>query len=358
MDLGQQVSNLTAVRPTLPSSRQVKILVSVWPGLGDVVFATPVFRILRKKFPDAKIAVLTQSKGGKELLSHTPYIDEIVYSPLLSIPALVLKFKGYDIGLQCSGPIQLFFILCRIKKRVSFSGNPFWWLYPVSDNNYHSTEYYLRAVDKIDGVKLRDTNGCELFIGEKGKRFAQAMLKNIPHPIVAVHPGARCNKNKQWGAKNLVKLCNSIIEKFNAQILLIGGKSDVKLCNYIQNHIHTKALNLAGMTTLLQSAAIIEECDLFIGHASGPTHIAAALGTPVVAIYGADNPKNFAPLGRSVIVVTPKLRCAPCFHFYRNFLWGLRLRYIPVCKAIQTIKVEDVFNACAQVLKNEEKERK
>lgn len=327
-----------------------KIVVSVWPGIGDVVFVTPVFRILRKKFPSAWITALCWSDSGKELLSPSPYIDEIVNGSFRSILTLIPKLKGYNYGIQCSHPVQFLFILCGIKHRISFNGNPFWWLYPAGDNNFHSTEYYLRTVDKLDGVKIRDNIGWEIFIPKEADRFAQIILKDTSSPRIVIHPGARCNKNKLWGEHNFVKLCDSLANQFNCQIVLVGGPEDIELCRYIQTHTKARSLNLAGTTSLLQLAAVIKHCDLFVGHSSGPTHIAAAVGTPVVAIYGPDNPVNFGPLGNRVEVVTPKLNCAPCLHFYRNFFWGLSLRYNPTCKAMQTIKVKEVFDACGRVL--------
>lgn len=331
-----------------------KIVVSVWPGIGDIIFATPVFRTLRTKFPNSWITALIWSIQGKEILKYNPYINEIIYAPLIRASSLISKLRGYDVGIQCSQPVQLLFWLSGIKKRTSFNGNPFWWLYPVDHNNFHSTEYYLQAVGKITSQSPPSSThtpiNWEIFWSEKDEIIAQNAIKNARHPFIAIHPGARNNKCKRWEPANFISLCNSLTTQFNAQIILIGGKKEIKLCNYISEGIYPTPLNLAGKLTLLQSAAVINRCDLFIGHASGPTYIAAAVRTPVVAIYGPDDPKNFGLLGEKVTIITPKLKCAPCLHFYRNFIWGLIVRYIPKCKAIQSIKPDDVFNACIQSL--------
>ncbi|MDD5530265.1 MAG: glycosyltransferase family 9 protein [bacterium] len=329
-----------------------KIIVSVWPGLGDVVFATPVFEALRDKMPDAKVTALVWSKGGKELLKNNPFIDDIVEGSIFNF---VSKFKNYDIGIQCSQPVQLLFMLAGIKQRISFNGNPLWWLYPVDSNNLHSYEYYLKTVTKIDGTEPKEKPECNVFLSESDEKFAKEELKKIAKPIVAIHPGARCNKNKRWGTDNFVELAKALIGKYNAKIIFIGGKEDVALSNYIKQQLSScsdKIIDFTGKISILQSAAIIKNCNLFIGNASGPTHIAAAIGTPVIAIYGADNPVNFSPPGKKVKVITPTNKCAPCFHFYRNFFWGMRLRYIPTCRALKTIKVETVLNVCKEILEN------
>ena len=342
----------------------LKIVISLWAGLGDVIFATPVFKVLRKKFPDSHISALVWSHGAKELLRHNPYIDEFVEGSFIKIRSLISKLKDYDIGVQCSHPVQFIFILAGIKKRTSFNGNPFWWLYPVDSNDSHSTEYFLSAVDKIDGIKLRDDDSWEIFLEEEELLAAKSLLKkfNNTSPLIAIHPGGRNNKCKRWKTQKFALLCNLLKQKFDAKILLIGSNKDIKLCNFIENHIHSNlqpatcnlqpatCLNLAGKLSLRQSAAVIKHCDLFIGNASGPTYIASALGIPVVGIFGPDNPKNFGPLGKNIRVVTPKLLCAPCLNFYRHFFWGMRLRYIPICLAMQSIKTEEVFAACSHLL--------
>ncbi len=327
-----------------------KIVVSVWPGLGDVIFITPVFKTLRKKFPNAHITALVWSSGGIELLRHNPYIDEFIEGSFKRIIPLVSKLKGYDIGIQCSQPVQFLFLLAGIKRRVSFNGNPFWWFYPAGSNNFHSTEHYLQAIDNIDGIKLRDNDNWEIFLENEELEVAKSILKGISLPLVAIHPGGRNNKCKRWGIHKFAVLCNLLKDKFNANIVLVGGKQDIKLCSHIEKHTVAETLNLAGKLKLRETAAILKHCDLFVGNASGPTYIASVLGTSVVGVFGPDNPNNFGPRGKNVRVVTPKFRCAPCLHFYRNFFWGMRVRHIPICLAMRSIQPNEVFDACSHFL--------
>jgi ADP-heptose:LPS heptosyltransferase len=214
----------------------------------------------------------------------------------------------------------------------------------------------LQAVDKIDGIRMRDGNQWDIFLNKADEDTASALLKEMNPPIVAIHPGARNNKNKRWRTSKFTKLCDLLFEQYGAHILLVGGKDDRKLCNFITKHTTAAKITiLAGKLTLLQTAAVLKRCNLLIGHASGPTYIASAVGTPVVAIHGPDSYINFGALGDKVKVVSSTLKCSPCLHFYRNFLWGLRVRYIPICWAMQKISVEQVFDACCQQLKKDYK---
>jgi ADP-heptose:LPS heptosyltransferase len=144
-----------------------------------------------------------------------------------------------------------------------------------------------------------------------------------------------------------VKLCDSFSD---SSVILIGAKDEEELGSYIEKNTKASVLNLIGKTSLLQSAAIMSKSNLFIGHASGPTQLAAAMGVPIVAIYASDDKRNFGPLSKNAIVVTPHTRCAPCSHFYQWLFWGLRLRYINRCKAMDTIEVRDVRVACQKML--------
>lgn len=341
----------------LPGSK--KIVVSVWPGIGDVVFTTPLFRVLRRKFPTYWITALTWSEGGKEVLRYNPHINEIIQANWWNLGQVVRKIKNYEIGIQCSHPVEWLFRAAHIKTRISFNGNPFWWFYPVGDNRLHSVEIYLQTSEKIDGKKIQNEMKSEVFVSEKEIKKVNKILEKLAPPIIIIHPGARCNKNKIWGVKKLVLLCSLLHQRFAPTFLLVGGKGEIKLANYFLSHLRVKVLNLTNQLSLLEFAALCKGGNLFIGNASGPTHIAAAMNIPVIAIYGADAPQNFAPIGEGVKIITPTRRCAPCFYFYRNFIWGLRLRYIPYCKAIKSISVEKVFNACVEVLEeNGKKEEK
>ncbi|MBN1150183.1 glycosyltransferase family 9 protein [candidate division WOR-3 bacterium] len=340
-----------------------KILFSIWPGLGDILFSTPSFRILRKKKPNAKITVVSFWGGaGKKLLEMNPYVDEVIFSSPGRILKLLSEFKKrkFDIGIEQSFPVFWFFKLAKIKKNFSFADNFFWWLLPISPKknaDLHASEQYLLAIDKIDGVKLRDNKGYDLFLSQEETDKAKRLLKDLGEKRkLVVHPGARCNKNKRWDIKKIIKTLEIAVESNDLITITVGGKEDEENAFLIEKSLGSKNLNLVGKTNLRETAAVFSESDLYLGHDSGPTHL-ASIFIPIVAIFASSNPKNFRPLTDKAIIVRPRSSCSPCFHFpgYMNLFWGLRLRWFNYCPAMDTISVQEVVGAIDEALRKWQK---
>jgi ADP-heptose:LPS heptosyltransferase len=358
----------------------MRILVSLWPGLGDIMFATPALRILRRKFPEAQItAALLDGGPGKALLETNPFINEILAAPKGTVYSLwgiwkwarKIRTGHYDVGIELSFPVLWLLRLAGIPKRVRFGRRPFWWLVPYRDQrdrNLHASEHFLRAIDKLDGRALRDDRGYDLVLMPEDEKRAEEIIldfgmRNADSKIlIAVHPGGRCNKNKRWDLGKFGELCERLVKDFEARIFVVGGKDDSEAGDALANRLNadTKiqnpkskiALNLAGKLALRETAAVAKRCRLFIGNDSGPIHIISAVGTPIISILASSNPANFRPLSRRFRVVQPDAPCVGCFRFpgYMNLAWGLRLRWVNQCRAMEKLKVEQVYEACAELL--------
>lgn len=345
---------------------QPRILVSLWPGIGDIMFSTPAIRHLRREFPEAYIAAISLDGGpGKELLETNPYLDEIffagkggVYSPACIKEALDwAKSRRFEVGLELSFPVQWFFRLAGLKEVYSFGRRAFWWLVPYREKEgreIHASEHFLKVVEKLRGRPLeRDGKGYDLVLTDEDRSKAASLFGGLSgERVVVVHPGARCNLNKRWSVEKFVELGRRLMGEARVTLLIVGGPEDAELGGRIAAELKGRALNLAGRTTLRETAAIVERADLFVGNDSGPLHVAASTATPIVAIFGSSNPKNFAPPNHRVTVVQPPDPCVPCLHFpgYMWFPWGLRLRYYNKCRAMEGLGVETVFQACMEVL--------
>ena len=136
---------------------------------------------------------------------------------------------------------------------------------------------------------------------------------NLYKNIVALAPGTIWN-TKRWPADRFAAVCKRVASK-NTAVVLLGGKEDEALCRHVIEIAHVeKVFNAAGTLTLLQSAEFIRRCKVLISNDSAPMHIAVAVGTPVVAIFGATIPEyGFAPRGpRDIVVETNGLPCRPC----------------------------------------------
>ena len=356
----------------------LRILVSLWPGLGDIMFATPAVRVLRRKFPEAHIAAALLDGGpGRALLETNPNLNEILVAPKGTAysPRGIrdwtrrIRAEHYDVGIELSFPVLWFLRLSGIPQRVRFGRRPFWWLVPYrdqSDRDLHASEHFLRAVDKLDRHSLRDDQGYDLVLTPEDEEKAQKIIldcgfRNADHgnkdakTLIAVHPGARCNKNKRWDIMKFKELCLRLANHYKAGILILGGKDDAEAGEILLRELASNSVevrNLAGKLALRVTAAVAKRCRLYIGNDSGPIHIVSAVGTPIVSILASSNPGNFRPLAGTFRVVQPDVPCVGCFRFpgYMGLLWGLRLRWYNACRAMETLAVDRVFSACRDLL--------
>lgn len=342
-----------------------RILISLWPGIGDIMFSTPAIRHVRQSFPDSYIAVASFRKGeGRDLLATNPYIDElffpahdIIFSASAVRESLAWTLsRHFDIGLELSFPVQTLFSLAGIREKYRYGRRDCWWLVPYRKKEgieLHAAEHFLAAAKKFCDHDGPEELAYDLFLTPQDRLRADALLGKMDGArFVVMHPGARCNKNKRWELDNFVALGRRLIDNYGVRILIIGGVEDIPLGKRISAALGPEALVLAGQATLRETAAVIERAELYVGNDSGPLHIAASTKVPIVAIFGSSNPDNFRPLSPNSIVVQPKDECAPCFHLtgYNWLFWGVRLRYYNKCRALEGLGVEPVYAACRELL--------
>jgi predicted lipopolysaccharide heptosyltransferase III len=159
-------------------------------------------------------------------------------------------------------------------------------------------------------------------------------------PLVMLQPGARY-WFKAWPAERFAELAGRLATKYGCRILVGGDARERSLAETIQDGARTPVVSLAGHLTLLQYAAVLKRCALFIGNDNGPMHMAAALGVPVVALFGPSNPAEWGPRGARTEVLYKGLDCRRCFH--------------PTCtrgeeSCMRLITVDEVFAAAAKLL--------
>jgi len=162
-------------------------------------------------------------------------------------------------------------------------------------------------------------------------------------PLVLLHPGARY-WFKAWPAERFAELADRLNKVLGCRVLVGGDASDRGVAEVIRRRARSAPTVVAGRTTLLQLAALLKHCTLFIGNDNGPMHIAAALGTPVVALFGPSDPAVWGPRGGRAEVLYKGLDCRQCFH--------------PTCKrgeesCMNQISVDEVFAAARQLLGNQ-----
>jgi predicted lipopolysaccharide heptosyltransferase III len=332
------------------------ILVIKLRYIGDVLLATPVLRALRERFPEACLTMAV-NRGTEEVLKRNPDVNEVLVVEHGGLGAQLrfardLRRRCFDCVLDLTDGDRSA-ILTRLSGapvRIGFNDEHRWrgLLYTSVvqvPEGFHRVEHDLEAVrplgiiPKAGPLVLRtdpeDEEGVSRLLSELGVSGSR---------LVMIQPGARY-WFKAWPAERFAELADRLTDVFGCRIMVGGDGRDQDIAATICEKARSSPAVLAGRTTLLQYAAIVKRCDLFVGNDNGPMHMAAALGVPVVALFGPSDPREWGPRGEKVQVLYKGLDCRRCFH--------------PTCErgeesCMKQISVEEVFAAAAKLLSTKE----
>lgn len=308
-----------------------KILVRVPNHLGDCLMAMPMVNEVREAYPGSVVTVLVPEYLA-EVYEHNPAIDAIFKIPGKYVHGMMAVIKlreiiaphDFDIGfiLPPSFGAAAGFKLTGIPERIGYIADGRRMLLtkpmplPAPMNSQHRAETYFDLLRRATGTPLEFVRP-KLFLSETDSQRAAALLDGLgisagqPYAAVAFQAVA---ESRRWGIDNYRKLSERLIENHKLSVVLIGGPADQSLGDEIVETAGRKEIvNLAGKTSLRESAAVLAQADVFVGNDSGPAHLAAAVDCPVVVISGADDPKETSPLARHKrLIYLSHLDCISC----------------------------------------------
>ncbi len=341
--------------------KRKKILVLRYRFIGDTILAVPFFRNLRRAEPDAYIAWVV-APGSSDVVAGIPYVDELIcWDPVTihadsrgahrTLRAKVAFFrelrsrrfdKVYVLKRSLSSAIMAF--ATGAPQRVGFDteGRRFLLTTPVPyRNDRHEVENFLDVL-RADGVPVVDDH-LEAWLSPVEKSFADEFLAargvETNEPLVAIHPFA-ANPARAWHEDNFAEVANRLQQLNRGRILLFGGGRDREGADYLRQRISPEPVMAVGETTLRQTMALLARCRLLVCNDSGIMHLGAALGVPLVAIFGPQSPVKFGPWGTNCRVVYSAFACSPCRQkFFRECAPSLRGR--PEC--VEAVTVEQVL---------------
>lgn len=307
-------------------SSPLKILVFHTAFIGDIILALPLVQVLRNSYQNAQITFVAIPSVSSVLHNHPAVREVLVYDKkgrdggiggILSL-AKALRARHFDLALIPHRSLRSAVIawLARIPRRVGFSTSAGRFLLTdvvAYDKHAHEIARNIKLLEAI-GIRVRDNELPNLYPAESDCAVVDGLLKGRGSPdLVALAPGSVWN-TKRWLKENYIALGKMLVEE-GVHVVLVGGKEDEFLCREIEERIgSSNMLNAAGKCSLLQSAELIRRCKVAVSNDSAPMHMAVAMRTPVVAIFGATVPEfGFAPKGkRDVVVETVGLPCRPC----------------------------------------------
>ena len=339
-----------------------RIVIIRFSSIGDIVLTTPTLRALRRRFPDARIDMVTKREYA-ELVETNPNVNHIYrYDSPSGVNGLVqlsreLRQARYDlcVDLHCNLRSRILRLLMQPKEQTTYSKEIFarTLLVQAKINRYGRMlpvpERYLAPLARF-GVQ-NDDNGLELFPTEQDDAhvaglFAEHGLRRdeqlIGFGAIAAHP------LKQWPIENFVTLGQRLLEQYQARIVLFGGPGDRENAERIAQQLPNRPIVLCGRVSLLASAAALKRCAIFIGNDTGTVHIAAAMQRPVVAMFGPTVEEfGFYPYRTPAKVISTPLPCRPCTHTGKG-----RCKIHETHACMTRIRVDEVLHAAETLLRN------
>lgn len=356
--------------------KRSRILIIRPDHLGDLLFITPALRLLRQRYPEAHVTALV-GPWGAPVLAGNPDLDQIKTlafpgfsrqaKPSLWQPYLLARRWAHRLRADYDLAIVLRFdhwwgallaylagIPCRVGYAVPEVAPFLNCALPYTPGR-HEVEQNLVLVhwdqvrtsqpDHTLPISSAQRHPLGYHVPEQVTGGVKAVLRNS-HPI-GIHPGAGA-KIKLWRTAGWAAVADTLAKETGSQILFTGSQAERRLCLEIAEQMNTEAWVMAGETTLDQLAATLGECQLVLGPDSGPLHLAVAMGTPTVHLYGPVDATTFGPWGvpENHRVVISDWPCVPCN----------RLDYDPEEIAdhpcVREIGVEEVLTAARELVRD------
>lgn len=320
----------------------MKILVVKLADLGDLLLSEPAIRSLRLAFPDARIDVLTTPHatrllpsfdldvGGlafEKALFDTPGVGALLSAQKAGSLAFSLRATGYD-RVVLLHHLTTTWGAAKYRALARATGAGFvagldngrgdFLTHSAVDHGFghkHEAEYMLDVARVAGGA---DTPAVPRIHPEP-----EALTFELPESFVAIAPAAGAFSNARvWPADRFARLAKVLADSGHTVVVVGGDDATGAGRNIVDRVGASQAMNLTGATTLNQLALILQRSSLLIGNDSFPAHLAAAVGAPVLAIFGPSNREAWAPRIEQSIALSAKLPCSPCL--YTGYRLGRR----------------------------------
>ncbi len=338
------------------------ILIVRTDRVGDVVLTTPAILALREAYMGAKISILV-SPQTRDIIENNPCLDEIIiddkngaHKGFWGFLKLVfgLRKRRFDLAVIFHTKKRTNFLcfLAGIPVRLGYKNNKFGFLLTKKikdtriEGTRHEAEYCLDLLSHI-GVKAVELK-LLMPVKKESQDWAQKILGDndvvASERLIAVHPGASCI-SKRWLPERFAGLINQLTHNHFARVVLVGGPETKNIAKEIKSALTNPVVDLTGETSVSQLAGILKKCQLLISNDSGPVHVACAVGTPVISIFGRNqaglSPARWRPLGKNDIFIHKEVGCKVCLAHNCDIDF----------ECLKAIAVDDVLSAVKTLLK-------
>ena len=275
-------------------------------AIGDFIMTLPAIGALRERWPDGHIEILGYphvielAKGryyaeAVRSIEAKPMAGFFIPNAVLD-PALMEYFGGFNVVVSyLFDPDSIFannVRRCGVRQIVEASPRP---------TNLPAAEHYCKPLEAL--AIYVESPQPKIHLNEDDRAVASRFFKDAGRePIVAVHPGSGSEK-KNWPTENFAALSRWVVDELAAQLLVVRGEADEQAAGRLRDLVGSRPMRVASGLKLVELAALLERCSLFLGNDSGITHLAAAVGTPTVAMFGPASSTVWEPRGEQISVL-------------------------------------------------------
>lgn len=331
----------------IPEKKEIKtILLLRHDRVGDMVFSTPLFKALKKNFPDARLTVLA-SQRNYEIIENNPNVDEILIYNRIGWFIKEVRKRRFDFVIDSFLDYELktafLAYLTGAKYRMGFeiSGRQIFFNIkgPEGKDKRTVLEQTLN-IARLLGLTIQDSLPS-IYLSEEERAEAWETLKkrgiDEGELLIGIHPGGYY-ESQRWPAEKFAIAGDRLISKYKARVVIFGGEGDKDSLNIMKEKM-TKSPIIIEHTGLRAFISLLSYCHLLLCNNSGPLHIATALKIPTVSTMGPTIPYLWWPAGENNIVLRKEIECSPC---NKGFCTGH--------ECMELITVDDMMNAVRKQL--------
>ncbi|MEN3044354.1 MAG: glycosyltransferase family 9 protein, partial [Candidatus Hydrothermales bacterium] len=317
----------------------MKILISPLFGIGDTLMMTPALKLLKENIKEVELDVFTIFSSTRDVLLYNPFIDNLIYYPLLEnrLKGLLyifktIRFRNYDHVINFyptnRKEYNIFSFLTGSKSRIGHTYQHMNFIELnflknkkiMEEKGTHNVLENVRLLREFFKIEIKSVPPLSIYLRDEELKLAKNFLKEKginDKFLIGVHAGSSVFKGhtgKRWPERNFIELFKKIKKKIESSFFIIfGSKDDADVNEFLQRNLEEKILIVNKK--IREVAALIKQCKMFISNDSGLMHLAAACGVPVLALFGPTSPYKLFPFGVKHRVCFLNLDCSPCFFY-------------------------------------------
>lgn len=331
-------------QPLMPETFHPKhILIIRVDLIGDLVMSLTALRVLKHTYPDAEIDLLAVPSSTKVVVNDPDIAQVLAYDPnIWRRPKALLQWQNwrnlfvlrkrlharhYDLAINLFGQwASLLTLLSGAQRRLGFSHEN----YPGfltdtvtgqhwdTNNHKHEVDYCLELAQAAGATIVTDDRIPHLTVDAQAQKQVEQLLQqegiDASATLIACHVSSNNGQSKRWPIPYWATLIDRLVHDAGMEVVLTGAPDDMPLIAEVIRRTHEHVTNLAGKTSLTQLAALYQRATLLVTGDSGPMHIAAAVGTPLIAIHGPTDPALSGPISPTATILRSDIWCSPCYN--------------------------------------------